>query len=128
VIRERPTVVVLSLFLLASPAAWLRTSNLGRAVERSLRGRPGSAVVLDVVSDRVLPAQRLDLAGAQLVRPGLSLKPFVLMEPLLSGKRGLFVGYAPGDLPEVAIVAGLPGGRRFDAAVLEEQLPERKPR
>jgi cell division protein FtsI/penicillin-binding protein 2 len=88
VICSRATLVVFSLALLLARAGLVRpeTPGLERAVRRSLEGRRGSIVVLDVVSNQVLAAEHLDLAGAALVRPGSTLKPFVLIGLLHAGK------------------------------------------
>lgn len=59
---------------------------LQKAVDKALGDRAGSIVVLDVKSDKILAASHLDLAANRLVRPGSTLKPFVLMELLQSGK------------------------------------------
>jgi cell division protein FtsI/penicillin-binding protein 2 len=60
--------------------------GLQPVIRRSLEGRRGSIVVLDVVSNQVLSAERLDLAAGELVRPGSTLKPFVLIGLLHAGK------------------------------------------
>lgn len=59
---------------------------LQRVVDKALGDRAGSIVVLDVKSDKILASSNLDLAANRLVRPGSTLKPFVLMELLQSGK------------------------------------------
>lgn len=58
---------------------------LQRVVDKALGDRAGSIVVLDVSSNKILASSHLDLAN-QLVRPGSTLKPFVLMELLRSDK------------------------------------------
>jgi len=82
--------------LATSPAALLLLSavsssnsfdaRLQHAVDHALGGHSGAIVVIDVASNEILASKNLDLAGKQLVRPGSTLKPFVLMELLVSGK------------------------------------------
>jgi cell division protein FtsI/penicillin-binding protein 2 len=61
---------------------------LQQAVDHALEGHghAGSIVVIDVESGEILAAKNLELAGKQLIRPGSTLKPFVLMALLDSGK------------------------------------------
>jgi len=59
---------------------------LQQAVDHALEGRAGSIAVVDVSSDKILASKNLDLAATELVRPGSTLKPFVLMELLAAGK------------------------------------------
>jgi len=51
-----------------------------------MAGRSGTAVVLDVHSERVLASYRLDEAARRLAYPGSSIKPFTLIALLESGK------------------------------------------
>lgn len=51
-----------------------------------MAGRSGTAIVLDVQSDRILVGYRLDVAARRLAYPGSSIKPFTLMALLESGK------------------------------------------
>jgi cell division protein FtsI/penicillin-binding protein 2 len=61
-------------------------SALQQAVTRTMAGRSGAAVVVDVQSGKVLAAYRLDVAARRLAHPGSSLKPFTLMALLEAGK------------------------------------------
>jgi cell division protein FtsI/penicillin-binding protein 2 len=61
-------------------------SALQQAVTRTMAGRSGAAVVVDVQSGKVLAAYRLDVAARRLAQPGSSLKPFTLMALLEAGK------------------------------------------
>lgn len=75
-------------FLLAGAPAAAQPSGsaLQQAVSRAMAGRSGTAVVLDVHSERVLASYRLDVAARRLAYPGSSIKPFTLMALLESGK------------------------------------------
>ncbi|HXM96892.1 MAG TPA: penicillin-binding transpeptidase domain-containing protein [Candidatus Dormibacteraeota bacterium] len=77
--------LVLSLML---PSADSQTdhSRLQRAVDQAIQGLNGSIVLIDIESNAVLASSHLDYAGTELVRPGSTLKPFVLAELLKSGK------------------------------------------
>ncbi len=78
---------LLSWLLLPSPClSKTQDLRLQGAVERVLDGHAGTVVVIDVESGEILAAKNLELAGRQLIRPGSTLKPFVLMELLDSGK------------------------------------------
>ncbi|HEY6348600.1 MAG TPA: penicillin-binding transpeptidase domain-containing protein [Candidatus Angelobacter sp.] len=48
--------------------------------------RTGAVVVMDVASGKILAQRHLDLAGQRLEPPGSTVKPFVLMELLSTGK------------------------------------------
>ena len=77
--------LVLSL-MLPSTDAQTDHSRLQQAVDRAIRGRNGSIVLIDTESNAVLASSHLDEAGKELVRPGSTLKPLVLAELLKSGK------------------------------------------
>jgi len=55
-------------------------------VNRVMEKVQGAVVVVDVASRSVLAAHRMDLASRQLEAPGSTLKPFLLMALLESGK------------------------------------------
>ncbi len=59
--------------------------DLQRAVKKSMSGRSGTAVVLDVDSGHILARYRLDVAARRLAHPGSALKPFTLLALLDSG-------------------------------------------
>jgi penicillin-binding protein 2 len=61
---------------------------LEKAVQRSMAGKPGAAVVAEVSSGRLLAHHRLDLAATRLAAPGSAVKPFTLLALLESGKAG----------------------------------------
>jgi penicillin-binding protein 2 len=67
-------------------AAQMSGSALQQAVARAMAGRSGTALVLDVHSERVLASYRLDVAARRLAYPGSSIKSFTLMALLESGK------------------------------------------
>jgi penicillin-binding protein 2 len=81
---------VLLLFLL--PAGLLSSVSTGKkeelraAVNRAIKGRVGAIVVADATTGEILAADGLDLAAQRLARPGSTVKPFVLMALLESGK------------------------------------------
>ncbi|MGB8770479.1 MAG: penicillin-binding transpeptidase domain-containing protein [Candidatus Korobacteraceae bacterium] len=60
--------------------------GLQSAVARTMAGRRGAAVVVDVQSERVLAAYHLDVAARRVVHPGSSIKPFTLLALLQAGK------------------------------------------
>jgi len=78
--------------LLAAPLALLHGQNIAKygylqqAVELAMKGRAGSAVVADVTTGEILAAQGMELAAHRLARPGSTVKPFVLMALLETGK------------------------------------------
>jgi cell division protein FtsI/penicillin-binding protein 2 len=79
VLRSLAAIVVL--FGTTVHAADLRTD-----VQRIMHGRSGTAVVIDVVSGRILADYQLDVAARRLARPGSAFKPFTLLALLQSGK------------------------------------------
>ena len=62
------------------------TKELKSAIERAMQGRAGAAVVAEVSSGEILAAHALDVAAHRLARPGSTVKPFVLMALLDSGR------------------------------------------
>jgi penicillin-binding protein 2 len=62
------------------------SNELQRAVTRSMQGRAGAALVLDVDSGRVLAHYRLEAAARTLARPGSAVKPFTLLALIESGR------------------------------------------
>jgi cell division protein FtsI/penicillin-binding protein 2 len=64
----------------------LSSSQLQHAVDEALRTPAGTIVVVDLTSGKLLASKNLDLAAKHLIRPGSTLKPFVLQE-LLRTKR-----------------------------------------
>jgi len=75
-----------------SPALFLdaqgaqRNQALQRAAERSLAGRRGTVVVVDVLAGKILAARGLDTARKKKTSPGSTLKPFVLIALIDAGK------------------------------------------
>lgn len=90
---------------------------LQAAVDRSMQGQAGAVVVADVESGEIIAAHNLELAAGRLARPGSTLKPFVLMALLESGKldpsqkllcrRVLRIGGVKMDCTHAASVAEL---------------------
>ncbi len=58
---------------------------LHEALRTALAGRPGTAVVMEVESGRLLAAVDLERAARRLAAPGSTVKPFVLQALLESG-------------------------------------------
>src|SRR6266581_8164046 len=90
--RPSPTAVAIT-FLLATVLAFplcpdesSLTSKLQREVDRAMGKLPGAFVVIDVTSRTILAAHRMDLASLRLEAPGSTLKPFLLMTLLETGK------------------------------------------
>ncbi len=61
-------------------------SKLQREVDSALGNLPGAFVVVNVTSRTVLAAHGMDMASLRLEAPGSTLKPFLLMELLETGK------------------------------------------
>jgi cell division protein FtsI/penicillin-binding protein 2 len=95
-------------------------SKLQREVDRVMGKLSGAFVVVDVTTRAVLAAHGMDLASSRLEAPGSTLKPFILMALLESGKldpqqqflcrRPLKIGSAQLDCTHPAEV------RQLDAA------------
>ena len=95
-------------------------SKLQREVDRAMGKLPGAFVVVDVTSRTVLAAHGMDLASLRVEAPGSTLKPFLLMALLETGKldptqqficrRPLKIGSAQLDCTHPAEV------RQLDAA------------
>jgi cell division protein FtsI/penicillin-binding protein 2 len=90
--RNHPKTCALALLLFVFPAGVLPELNTAKkeelrvAVERAMEGRAGAAVVADVLTGEILAAHEIDLAAHLVARPGSTVKPFVLMALLESGK------------------------------------------
>jgi peptidoglycan glycosyltransferase len=72
--------------LCAGPAA--PQNKLQQAVDRSMAGRTGAAVVADVVSGRLLARHRIDIAAGRVATPGSAAKPFTLLALIDAGRGG----------------------------------------
>jgi cell division protein FtsI/penicillin-binding protein 2 len=80
-------ILPIALFLFSSLAdSTLPETSLQVAVDQAMQGHVGAIVVVKVTSERILAARNLDVAGKELVRPGSTLKPFVVLELLETGK------------------------------------------
>jgi cell division protein FtsI/penicillin-binding protein 2 len=102
---------LLALLLVAalSSAQQTRPSTLQPALEHLMAGKAGAIVVINVGSGKILAKSHLDVAAQRLAQPGSTLKPFVLIELLNSGRVK----------PEQRLVCRRPlyvGGRRMDCA------------
>ncbi len=65
----------------ATPSAYLQ-----KEVDRAMAAHPGTFVIVDVFTGGVLASHNLQIASSHLESPGSTLKPFVLMALLESGK------------------------------------------
>ena len=70
----------------APPPALTPTVALDRALTRAFGSREGAGVVVEVKSGNILAARDLPLAAHRLVLPGSTVKTFVLLTLLESGK------------------------------------------
>jgi cell division protein FtsI/penicillin-binding protein 2 len=77
--------VLLATLLVALPCA-AQQRGLADAVDSAMRPHRGAAVVVDVRSNQVLAAHGLEAAGLRLATPGSTVKSFVLLELLETGK------------------------------------------
>jgi len=84
--RHLISVTGLLLSLFASATASAQNGAVGQAVSRAMAGKNGTAVVLEVGSNRVLASYRLDVAAQRLALPGSSIKTFTLLALLQAGK------------------------------------------
>src|ERR1017187_5271371 len=57
-----------------------------KGLERLMGAIPGTALLVDVPSGRLIAVHNADVAGRELAPPGSTLKPFVLAALLQSGK------------------------------------------
>jgi hypothetical protein len=113
-------VLVLSTTLgLANSPRQLKSPSreLQGAIDEAIAGQPGTIVVVSVTSQQVLASHNLELASAQLIRPGSTLKPFVVLALLDSGKldpgqhflckRPLYIGNIRMDCSHTTEIAEL---------------------
>jgi cell division protein FtsI/penicillin-binding protein 2 len=103
------TAIALLGTLMARPPAEgiARDAELQQAVDHAMAGHPGALVVVDVSSGAILASSNLQTAAHVLARPGSTVKPFVLMALLESGKV----------IPEERLICKRPlliGGTRMD--------------
>ena len=122
--KPTPILVVLVLaMLLASPLRpddRVAGSKLQTEVDQAMAKLPGAFVIVDIATRAVLAAHGMDLASNRLEAPGSTLKPFLLMALLETGKldpkqqficrRPLKIGSAQMDCTHPAEV------RQLDAA------------
>jgi penicillin-binding protein 2 len=93
------------------------TSRLQKQMADAMAGRPGAVVALDAVTGKLLAEWNLTVAAQRLEQPGSTVKPFVLMELLRSGKvqpgqrlachRPLYVGGHRMDCTHSSAIASL---------------------
>lgn len=76
----------LALAALGAPPPAPRPTPLQRAVASAMRGQSGSLIVLDVRSHSVIAAHRLQSAARRVAAPGSTVKTFVLLKLLDTGK------------------------------------------
>ncbi|MBZ5525014.1 MAG: serine hydrolase [Acidobacteriia bacterium] len=85
------------------------SSALQTAIDHLMAGKSGAVVVINVATGKILAKSHLDVAAQRLTYPGSTLKPFVLMELLSSGRVK----------PDQRIMCRRPlyvGGKRMDCA------------
>jgi cell division protein FtsI/penicillin-binding protein 2 len=92
-------------------------SRLQTEMARAMAGRPGAVVALDAATGKLLAQWNITVAAQRLERPGSTVKPFVLMELLRSGKvqpdqrlachRPLYIGAHRMDCTHSPAVASL---------------------
>ncbi len=63
-----------------------KDSALQQAVTRSMNGKSGTAVVIEIASGKVLAAFHPETAARRLALPGSAIKPFALLA-LLAGQQ-----------------------------------------
>ncbi len=63
-----------------------KSTALQQAATHAMAGRPGTAVVVDVATGKVLAAYHLDVAARRLALPGSAIKPFTLLALLQADK------------------------------------------
>jgi penicillin-binding protein A len=83
--------------------------SLQTQVNRSMAGKAGAVVVMDVASGKILAQAHLEVAAQRVEPPGSTVKPFVLMELLQKGRID----------PEQHMVCRRPlyiGGKRMDCS------------
>jgi cell division protein FtsI/penicillin-binding protein 2 len=71
--------IVATIMLVCSGVAENPTARLQSAVNRIMRGKSGTAVILDVDTGRLLASSSLDIAARRLAAPGSAIKPFTLL-------------------------------------------------
>ncbi|HKF20793.1 MAG TPA: penicillin-binding transpeptidase domain-containing protein, partial [Candidatus Angelobacter sp.] len=59
---------------------------LNPAIAKLMAGKPGAVVALDVSSGKIIAQSNLKTAAERVTAPGSTLKPFVLLELLQSGR------------------------------------------
>jgi cell division protein FtsI/penicillin-binding protein 2 len=78
--------MLVALAALALVARAAPPARLQDAVDRAMRERGGTLVVLDLRSNQVLAAHDFELAARRLATPGSTVKTFVLLKLLETGK------------------------------------------
>jgi len=64
----------------------VHAADLNMSLAQIMRGRSGTAVVVDAASGQILADYRPEVAARRLARPGSAFKPFTLLALLQSGK------------------------------------------
>jgi penicillin-binding protein 2 len=81
--RVSPRQVLVGLALLAAALPCrAQDTRLQEAVDAAMRHHRGTAVVLDVRTNKILAVHDLETAGRRLATPGSTVKPFVLLKLL----------------------------------------------
>ena len=105
--RLRYIFLFVTLFARALPCPALE--KLQDAVDDAMRARKGTAVVLDLRTGKIIAAHDLDTAARRVATPGSTLKTFVLLKLLETGKARASEEYV---CPRRVRI----GGKRLDCA------------
>jgi len=74
------------IFILAATSVVSAQSRLNSEVERIMKGHKGTAIVLDLKTEKVIAVYHPEVAARRLALPGSTVKPFTLMALIDSGK------------------------------------------
>ena len=102
-------VFLLLLFISCFATAQEHAATLQNEINHQMSNKPGSVIVLDIASGKILAQSHLQIAAQRLERPGSTVKPFVLMELLEKKKIN----------PEQHLICRRPlyvGGKRMDCS------------
>jgi cell division protein FtsI/penicillin-binding protein 2 len=78
--------VIRVLFVLFVLSGYSLSADLDAALAKVMKGRSGTAVLVDVQSAKLVGAYQLNVAARRLARPGSTFKSFTLLSLLRSGK------------------------------------------
>ncbi len=84
--RISAALVTFLLWAALCPAQQPGVAALEPVIAKQMAGKPGAVVVLDAASGKIVSQWDLKTAAERVTAPGSTLKPFVLLELLQSGK------------------------------------------